>query len=63
MVELSGTTETRMETYAGISYYTENATNQDTEGSEKDKHGLHSWQQLHPFIVFLDRTAVVVSEC
>lgn len=44
MVELSGTTETRVETNAGISYYTENATNQDTEGSEKDKYGLHSWQ-------------------
>lgn len=59
MVELSGTTETRVETNAGISDYTGNATNQDTEGSEKDKYGLHSWQRLHSFIVFLDRTAVV----
>lgn len=42
MVELSGTTETRVETNAGISDYTGNATNQDTEGSEKDKYGLHS---------------------
>lgn len=53
--------ETRADANAGILYYTGNAKNQDTEGSEEpsDKCGLHSWQELHSSIVFSPRLAAL----